>query len=229
MTTKKLNKLASYLAIEGICNNNNAWQTVSAFADAYADFQTHVTNIQTLSQTQSQPTTGITLDKKAARQTACTTALPIAQAVHAYAVKNKNNQLAAQVDFSLSDLTGGRDIQSAEHCQNIYNAANTNLANLANFGVTAAKLTALNGAIAAFNLLISKPRDTRAQGKTVTSTLEAEFAAADESLVIMDDLLGQITDTKFVSDFQNARIIVDIAATHESPTPPTPPPATPKP
>ena len=95
--------------------------------------------------------------------------------------------------------------------------------------MTAAKLTALTNAIAAYNLLLSAPRDTRAQGKTVTKSLKTEFDAADEDLGVMDDLLGQMTDAKFVSDYNNARIIVDTAASHASPTPPTPPPATPHP
>lgn len=129
----------------------------------------------------------------------------------------------------MSDLMGGRDVQSAERCQNISATANTNIANLASYGVTAAKLTALNNAIATYNLLISKPRDTRAQGKTITGNLQTEFDAADEALVQMDDLTGQITNAKFVGDYKNARIIVDTAASHASPTPPTPPPATPKP
>ena len=230
MTTKQLNKLTMYLAVEGICDATTAiWQTVQAFADAYTDLKTRVTNIQTFSQSQAQNTTGIAQDKKAARQAMCALALPIASAVHAYAVKTKNNTLAASVDFSMADLIEGRDVASRDNCQNIYNTANTNIANLANYGVTAAKLTALNNAIAAFNLLISAPRDTRAKGKTVTTNLQAEFDAADEDLGVMDDLLGQMTDAKFVSDYNNARIIVDTAASHASPTPPTPPPATPHP
>jgi hypothetical protein len=107
--------------------------------------------------------------------------------------------------------------------------ANTNLANLANYGVTVAKLTALTNAIAAYNLLISKPRDTRAAGKTVTTNLQAEFDAADEDLTVMDDLTGQITNATFVSNYENARIIVDTTASHASPTPTPPPPATPHP
>jgi hypothetical protein len=230
MTTKQLNKLTMYLAVEGICDAATAiWQTVQAFADAYTDLKTRVTNIQTFAQSQTQNTTGVAQDKKAARQAMCALALPIANAVHAYAVKTKNNTLAATVDFSMADLIEGRDVASRDNCQNIYNTANTNIANLANYGVTAAKLTALNNAIAAFNLLISAPRDTRAKGKTVTTNLQAEFDAADEDLVVMDDLLGQMTDAKFVSDYNNARIIVDTAASHASPTPPTPPPATPHP
>lgn len=230
MNTKQLNKLTMYLAVEGICDGApTAWQTLQAFADAYTDLKTRVTNIQTYSQSQTQDTSGIAQDKQAARQAMCALALPIANAVHAMAVKTKNNTLAASVDFSMSDLVGGRDVTSRDNCQNIYNTANTNLANLANYGVTAAKLTALTNAIAAYSLLISKPRDTRAAGKTITTNLQAEFDAADEDLGILDDLTGQITVAKFVSDYENARIIVDTTASHASPPPPPPPPATPKP
>ena len=232
MNTKQLNKLTMYLAVEGICDaNNTAWQTLQAFADAYTDLKSHVANIQTFSQSQTQDNSGVTQDKQAARQAMCATALPIANAVHAYAVKTKNNTLATSVDFSMSDLMGGRDVTSRDNCQNIEAAANANIANLASYGVTAAKVTALNNAIAAFNLLISKPRDTRAAGKTVTTNLQGEFDAADECLGIMDDLTGQITTAKFVSDYNNARIIVDTSASHASPAPPTPPPqpATPHP
>jgi hypothetical protein len=226
VNTKQLNKLTMYLAVEDICDaNNTVWQPLQAFADAYTDLKTHATNIQTFAQSQTQDTSGIAQDKKAARQAMCAAALPIANAVHAYAVKTKNNTLAASVHFSMSDLMGGRDVTSRDNCQNISTTANTNLANLASYGVTAAKLTALNGAIAAYNLLISKPRDTRAQGKTITGNVQTEFDAADEALTEMDDLLGQLSDVKFVSDYNNARTIVDAAASHASPTPPPAPQA----
>jgi len=215
-----------YLAVEGICDgNNDAWQNVPAFAETYADLKTHVNNIQTFAQSQTQDTSGIAADKQAARQAMCAAALPIANAVHACATKTKNNTLAASVDFSMSDLMAGRDVQSRDNCQNISTIANSNLASLAGYGVTADKLMALNGAIAAYNLLISKPRDTRVQGKTITFNLQVEFNAADEDLKIMDDLTGQVTDAKFVGDYISARTIVDTAASHASPTPPTPTPA----
>jgi hypothetical protein len=228
MTTKKINKLHMYLAVEDICDESpTAWGSLPAWADAYADFQTRVTNIQNLSKIQSQDNTGIAADKEAARQTMATLALPVAKAVHAYALKAKNLTLANTVDFSMSDLMHARDVQSAERCETIYDSATANLAALTDYKVTAAQLTTLDNAIDAYNLLISKPRDSRAQTRTVTHNLKDEFAAADADLVQLDDLLGQLTDAKFVSDFTNARIIVDTAASHDSPTPPTPPTAPP--
>jgi hypothetical protein len=226
MKTKQINKLTMYFAVRGICDASPAvWQSLEAFADAYADFKTHVTNIQALSQNQSQDTSGIIWDKQAARITMCNAAFPVARAVHAYALKNRNNQLAVQVDFSMTELMGGRDVQSAERCQNIYAAANSNLASLSAYGITAVRLATLSAAISSYNVLISVPRDLRAKGKSLTGDIHAEFDDADDALTLMDDLLGQLGDATCASDYKNVRKIVDIAASHASPKPPTTPPS----
>ena len=224
MTRKQLNKLTMALAVEDICDANEVtYKTVPAFANAYADVKSHVTNIQALSQAQSQDKSGISEDKKQARLVMCNTALPISSAVHAYAIKTKNNELAAQMDFSSSDLMTGRDVLCAQRCQNIYDKANANVAALADYGLTDAKLTGLKAAIAAYSLLISKPRDARATGKTTTGQLGTEFDALDETLTVMDDLIPQFAaaNQKFVDDYNNARKVVDTSASHASPTPPT--------
>ena len=87
------------------------------------------------------------------------------------------------------------------------------------FGVSCCSNTA------AYNLLISAPRDARAQSKTITGNLQGEFDATDEALGMMDDLINQFSpvNQKFVDDYNNARTVVDTAASHASPVPPTPP------
>ena len=176
--------------------------------------------------------TGIAQDKKASKAAMATAAQTIASAVHAYAVKNKNNTLANETDFTISDLTGERDADAIKDCQNIHDLANTNLASLGAYGITAAKLTALQAVIDGYKAIVTKPRDNIVAGATVTQALSDEFDAADETLSeILDGLIGQFqaTNAKFVSDYNNARIIVDTSASHASPPPPTPPPATPHP
>ena len=96
------------------------------------------------------------------------------------------------------------------------------------------QLTALQTAIDGFKAIVSKPRDNITAGKTVTQQLSDEFDGADETLSeILDGLIGQFSaaNAKFVSDYQNARTIVDASASHASPNPPTPAPtpAAPKP
>jgi hypothetical protein len=230
MNTKQQNKLAMYLAVKGVLDANNpVWQSLQAFADGYTDFTSHVARIQTLELSQVTDSTGIAQDKKASKAAMATAAQTISAAVHAYAVKNKNNTLANETDFTVSDLTGERDADVIKDCQNIHDLANTNIASLAAYGITAAKLTALQAAIDAFKAIATKPRDNIVTGKTVTQELSDEFDAADETLSeILDGLIGQFaaTNAKFVSDYQNARIIVDAPASHASPNPPTPTPTT---
>ena len=228
MTTKQQNKLAMYLVVKGVLDSNNSvWQSLQAFADGYTDFTGHITQIQTLELSQVTDSTGIAQDKKQSKAAMATAAQTISAAVHAYAVKNKNNTLANETDFTVSDLTGERDADAIKDCQNIHDLANTNLASLGSYGITAAKLTALQAAIDGYKAIVTKPRDNIVAGATVTQELSNEFDAADETLSeILDGLIVQFqtTNAKFVSDYNNARTIVDQSASHASPNQPTPTP-----
>lgn len=209
-----------YIPLIGLCDNAaTTVQAVPAFADAYDEFKTHTTNIQTLGKNQEQTSTGVAEGKKAARNNMCELAAPIAGALHAYAVKTSNHTLAAQVDFTVSDLKNGPAQVSLERCQNIEAAAKVNVMNAATFGLKPAKVEALYQAITAFAATMGSPAMARATGRTVTYNLNTEFEAADAALELMDDLIDQLADTdaKFVSDYRNARVIVDSAASHASP------------
>ena len=230
MNTKQENKLAMYLAVKAVLDSNNAtWQSLQAFADGNTDFTSHITRIQTLELSQVTDSSGIAVDKKASKSAMATAAVAISAAVHAYAVKTRNNTLANETDFVVSYLTGERDADAIKDSQNIHDLADTNLASLAAYGVTEAKLTALQTAIEGFKAVVSKPRDNIVAGATVTQELFNEFNAADETLEeILDGLVLQFKDSdpKFVSDYNNARNIIDRAASHASPNPPPPAPTT---
>lgn len=229
MTFKQENKLTMYLAVIAVCDRFTAlWQTLQAFADGHTEFSAHVQTIQTLSQSQSQPTTGLAQDKGQLRKTMADAAVETAGAVSAYAKKAKNNDLAAKVNVSASDMIGGRDTIAADTARNVHTAATANLASLASYGVTAAKLTALKAKIDAYAASIAKPRDARASTKTATEQMDGEFDAADAVLKDqMDNLVPQFksANAAFVTDYQNARIIVDTGAAKAKTKTPTPPPA----
>src|SRR5437899_10662591 len=127
-----------------------------------------------------------------------------------------------------SALEWRREIQlAADTARNVHAAATANLASLATYGVTAAKLTALKAKIDAYAASIAKPRDARASTKTVTEQMDAEFDAADAVLKDqLDNLVPQCKSANAAlgSDYQNARSIVEAAAARTiKPTPPTPP------
>ena len=220
-----------FLAVKAVCDRNTATiQTLPAFADGYTEFTTHVANIQTLAQNQSVDATGLAADKQQLRKDMATAAAVIALAVNAYAKKVKNNDLAAQSAVTASDMTSGRDTAAADTARNVHAAATANLANLAPYGVTAAKLTDLKAKIDAYAASLSKPRDAVASGSTATKQMGDEFDAADAALNDqMDALVPQFAaaNAKFVEDYNNARIIVDSgggkAKANVKPKPPTPP------
>ena len=218
-----------YLAVKAVCDRNNTtWQTLQAFVDGYADFGGRVTNIQNLAQSQAVDSTGLSTDKEQLRKAMALATVEVALATSAYAKKAKNNDLAAKTSVSASTFLEGRDTLAATNALNIHAAATANLASLAPYGVTAAKLTALKAKIDAYSASISKPRDAVSSGSTATKQMSDEFAAAEAALNDqMDALVPQFAaaNAMFVEDYNTARIIVDSGGGKAKAKTPTPPPA----
>ena len=230
MNTILENKLSMYLAVLAVCDKKQlVWQALLVFAKAYQDFKARVANIQALTKQQVRRMTGVAEDKHRLRGDMCGLAAPVAAAVKIYADDTKNRELEQRVNYSRSVLLEGRDTISADRCRDILAVATENVAKLGDYGVTSAKLTALQAAIDAFATVITKPREARVSGKTVNDSIAAEVKAADEILKSrLDKLVSQLADkdATFVADYKNARVIVAAAATRSSADqPPAPAPA----
>jgi hypothetical protein len=76
------------------------------------------------------------------------------------------------VDFSRSDVGKGRDTEVVARCQDILAAATENVGSLGDYGVNAAKLTALKKKLENFQAVLAKPR----QGRATTSSATKELA-----------------------------------------------------
>lgn len=100
----------------------------------------------------------------------------------------------------------------APRCQNIHDLGAANAAALADYGVTAAKLTELQTAIDAFADAAAKPRAAISSRAAKTATLPQLFKQADAILTDrMDALLEMFaaTNPDFVATYQSARVIVN--------------------
>jgi len=169
--------------------------------------------------------TGIAENKQFCREQLCKAAAAIAGAVHSWATKNNNRELAAKANFSYSSLLAGRDRSSAEKCQNVHKAATENLDSLTQHGITTSKLKSLQQKIDAYVECLPKPRAAIGANKTATQQLEAEFAAADRLLNDSLDKLAlqfEASHPQFFQDWYNARAIVDSAATRSGEEGPAP-------
>ncbi|MFT5469645.1 MAG: hypothetical protein ACI8UO_004767 [Verrucomicrobiales bacterium] len=213
MTDKEEDKLSMYYAVIAACaKHNTAWQTLPAFANGYGEFQTEVDAISAAAETQQAGITGAAKDKSARRQTMAESAFPIAASVQAWATLNDNATLAGRIAFTLSDFLYGRDTESEERARLVHTEAAAILASLADYGVTQQLLDNLLAAIDAYKTTLTAPRAAITNRKTATAAIKTGFANADTILRDRMDKIVPIleaTQPAFVTDYRNARIIVD--------------------
>ena len=150
----------------------------------------------------------------------------VAAQVAAYAAQANNRTLLARVGFSRTKLTAGGDQDAVSRCRAVHTAASEHLAALTKYRVDAAKLTALDNAIKAFQALITAPRDSTTQSASATRQLPALFKQADALLKEqLDKLMGDyaVSEPTFHGEYLAARVIVDAGGGDAPPAPPAPP------
>jgi hypothetical protein len=210
-------KLNMYDAVKTVCQDNAATvAAINAFKTALDEFRDKIDTIKEVAQQKDMPTTGIAADKKARKRNLSRIAGAIAGAVYAYAAATGNDILKQEVKFTTSELLRTKDAMLAPRCRNIHDLATANLAALADYGVTAAKLTELQTAVDAFAEAAPKPRAAKTVRSTIVASLAQLFAAADAILSErMDTVVGMFaaTNPDFVATYQSARIIVDAPTT----------------
>ena len=220
MNAKQDNKVGMFGSVALACDKAaKIWASLVAFVAAYDKFKNSLERIKEFAQKQAEASKGATEFKKYCRQSMCEAAQVIAGAVHSHATENNDVELAAKVDVSLSSLLTGRDRVSAEKCQSIHRLASEKVADLAEQGVTAAKLKSLQTKIDDYTACLQRPRQIISEVKTATAQLEAEIETADQLLADgLDRLVLQFKDSEpeFYNNYLNARVIVDNASGHDS-------------
>lgn len=216
MTRRQIAKYNSYTVLQQTCEKHAPvvkFDKHEKFSETYTQWTETVQRISDLGLRQSQPIVGVTEGKKVSRKELSKAALDIAKPARAFALATGAYELAAQANVSRTAILRGKDKDAADLCQNVYDAAAaapTALA-LAPYGVTAAKLKKLQARIDAFSAAAPAPRQKITGRKTVTHRLAQEFRVAEKLLAEGLDLLVDQFEEEFpdfVSDYQNARIVI---------------------
>lgn len=205
-------KLSMALAVEQVMNNNNAlWSSITAMGTAVTALSTKIASIKGVRNVQEQDVRGVAVDKESKKTDAINAGLPIIGGLKAYANATGNNTLLKKINYSESELDKCRDTICADRLKIVRDEANTNLSALAPYNITAAKVNALSAAIAAYELMIPKPRVALNVRKNATDALELLMRDLDAPLKVIDGLMGtlQPTQSAFFETYSNARIIVD--------------------
>ena len=231
MNIKQQAHTKMFVAVLGVLDTfKTVWQAIAAFASARNDLATAIDAIRAEELKQSGTTTGVTENKRLARQAMCSAAAVVGGAVAAWADKQNKHDLFDAVDFSAPDLLHQTEADCLTNCTAVLNVGTANLAAISATGTLAqADLTDLNTKIAAFNTLLTQPRQTKAGTKAATDVLPDKIDAGDRICERQLDRLMeryQSSNPGFYGAYQVARIIVDTGG--GSATPPTPPPQTSK-
>lgn len=205
---------------------NAVWSGTPAFVDAVTRAKAGIAAIDTASDKQQTPTTGITGDKQTLRDDLEAKTLAIADQLSALAAKNNDSNLGAKVEMSKSSLDKMDDSTLEQTAERVVGLANDNIAALADFDITAADVTALEAARAAFANAKTSPRVATGDRKAQTESLPVLIGNVRS--ILRNEIDKMVTKKKSNTDFYNgyfaARVIVNRAATHKTtPATPTPP------
>lgn len=215
MNSKQEAKLNMYDAVLTHCENNSAIvATVPAFQTAVDAFEDIVDDLRNAAQNELQAISGYTQDKTQQRADLIELTLDVAGAIHAYATSVDNLVLKEQVKLVYSDLNRLKDELLGPACTNILDAANNNAAAIVPFGVTAAKITALDDAIEDYLSAVPAHRNAVSNRSSVGEQIKQLFKDGDALLKNQLDKLAlqfKATEPNFYNSYRNNRIILDAA------------------
>lgn len=158
---------------------------------------------------------GAVSSKDALLITVAAAAHEVAAGIHAYAQETGDPELAAEVDFSVTDIATGRPAAVVARCTNIAALGAEHLDSLADYNITQAKLTALTKKITAFEKQVPKPRQSVAR-KAAANKAARRLLKQGRDLLNgrMDKLMVQFRETQpdLYAEYKTARKIVNSAA-----------------
>jgi hypothetical protein len=192
---------AGYTAITNLLPNYAANSTI---------FLNTIPQIQAYSQKQKTSTKGVAEGKKQLRENLIVTTADYFRKLGTFAKFTNNVTLAQEVKIPESKLRQVADTAVKDYAQIAYDRAQTNVASLAAYGITAATQTSFLSAINAYNASIGKPGATRTESGLTTQQLKTLFKTAETALANMDAAVEivRLTQGNFYNGYQNARKII---------------------
>ncbi len=217
MNARQEAKITVFRAVETHSDDNaSIIATVPAFQTALTEFKAKIAEILAVEQLRDASLMGIAAGKSNLKQTLCRQTADIAGIIYAFASATGNEPLKAESNLSYSKLRQTRDEQLAPRCQNIHARADENKVALADYGITAGILTALQTAIDNYQTETPKPRTAQSQRKTQTANLRRLFSEADAILKTRLDKFAanfKTANPDFAAAYEANRIIIDPAVT----------------
>ena len=215
MTNEQESRFSMYLAETGFCDSNaTITTTLPNFATNVSSLKATCTQIQVIGEQQKIDKKGITQSKNQLRAQLVVLAADNARKLTAFAKFTNNQTLMAEVHYSESDFKKFADSALKDYAQIIYDRAQTNVAALTTYGITAATQTAFLSAITTYNATLATPRIGTTVTSQATKQLVTLFKAGDTALANMDAAVEiiRLSQPNFYNGYKAARKIIQTGA-----------------
>lgn len=232
MDRTQTNRLTMCKTVSGYLDQNNSvWSGMAPLVAALGQFKNKIAAIDVAAQKQETPVTGAAGDKAAARDGLEDVLFLMCEALGALAHITNDNELRALVGLSRSAIDNLGEEELGNRATNVLARANAKKTELATLQVTQANIDELDQALQDFQASKAKPRTAVVERSVQTESLSSLLREASnilrDQIDKMVNLFGR-SNPEFVAGYRSARVTVDRAAGHATPTPanPTTPPTT---
>lgn len=184
------------------------------FTTNFTIVQNTLTQILAIAELQDFAKQGIKDSKNLLKLTLCSLSADGSRKLTTYAKFTNNSVLLREIKISESELKRLADTDLKTKAQEIYDRAQTNIASLASYGITAATQTALLNAINAFVVAIPKPRLGIDERKQATQQLVVLFKTLDMAWDNIDAAIEivRVSQSNFYNGYRTARKIIDTSS-----------------
>ena len=213
MNSTQEDKLSMQIVVVDLVNNTEP--TILAkmpnFESLNTDLSKNVDNLRAFKNGQTLNRTGNRMSKQQLREQMTNFGFVAAAKICAYAIAIDDEVLEMEVTYTDSGLKGLRDTDIADTCQSILEIAQANLANLADYGVTAASLQELSDSITLYNEVLPKTRAAIVTQTIFTDKIVETFEANEKLLRHMDKLVTilKFEEETFFDEYFKSRKIVN--------------------
>lgn len=219
MTDRQSRALEAALSGLGVMVENTiVWNGLPAVVSKKTDLESLISKILLEQDKQTADTTGNAAGKSVKKKDAAMKAWAIAKPMAVFANDTNDYVLRNEIDFALSDLMSGKDVDVRDRWQLVHDRANTHIVALTagGYGVVAADVTALQTLIDDFVAVESKPRVAKTQSAAATKELKKLFDMLREMKSELIELLTPfaLSNVSFYSSVVDGFEIVDIGTRH---------------
>jgi hypothetical protein len=229
MNTELTNRVTMLKATSSyMAEKSTVWNSMARLQTAMTDFNAKIGEIDAAAQEHGTPN-GATADKANARDALEDVTYLMCEALSVLAHEGANNELAALTRVARTTLDRMDEEELSNRAATVLAQANTHKNDLVTLQVTQENIDEMSSALTEFNTAKTAPRTATASRAALTEKLPQLVKEATDILRNRVDPMVNLfsrTNPDFVAGYENARAIVDRAATHKTkPVPEEPPKA----